>query len=134
MGISFLALLRAQTTQNMKKNMITIEQIRKLLEKATKGKLTIAGGNDVDDYPVCNGLPQQWVYSLVDGVTFAYTPKEEVANLLVRIPEIAQLCLDQAAEIEQLKAEIADRNIEALSQSCPACTKTGNIHINCIMR
>ena len=85
--------------------MITIEQIKELMEKATKGKLTIAGGNDVDDYPVCNGLPQQWVYSLVDGVTFSYTPKEEVANLLVRIPEIAQLCLDQAAEIETLRGK-----------------------------
>lgn len=112
MGISFSALLRAHTTQNMKNNMITIEQIKELLEKATPGEYdydieTTSCGKPctvegcLDDHPT--GRMILLLPNSECGFGSLFLTNKYDAKLISKIGEIAQLCLDQAAEIAELK-------------------------------
>jgi len=72
---------------------ITIEQIKELMEKATKGEWACSVKGEVTCVST-KLTPSSWMKiaeSSVDNATF-----------IAALPSIAQLCLDQAEEIERL--------------------------------
>lgn len=85
--------------------MITIEQIKELMAKATPGKWLLVGNKKfpnsigkVVSKGRTNGLrmPQK-IFN------FSAHCSYEDAKFIAALPEIAQLCLDQAEEIERLR-------------------------------
>lgn len=82
--------------------MITIEQIKELMGKATPGEWEIVP-------PV--GEQIHWTIGTEGGSKHApvtWSLSEANTNFIAALPSIAQLCIEQAEEIERLKAHIFD--------------------------
>jgi len=68
-------------------------------------RFVIAGGNDADDYPVCNGHRQYWIYSLKDGKTVGYSPIEGRAALIEALSMICGLTFELDQKVKELETE-----------------------------
>lgn len=81
--------------------MITIEQIKELLAKATPGPWEVKNDS-------ANGKDEAWCYWHSVG-PFELIGKDADNNSLfiAALPEIAQLCLGQAEELERLREQRA---------------------------
>lgn len=78
---------------------VTIEKIRELMAKATKDKWT-------SDGRAINGEHGKSIIDTGCGCCCSSGANaEEDFHFIAALPEIAQLCLDQAAEIETLRGK-----------------------------
>ena len=85
---------------------ITIEQIKELMEKATPGKWKpyyCSYSGEWGNTSGCGINGKRWDHSYEE----CHHPVERGdLEFIAALPEIAQLCLDQAEEIERLKLTI----------------------------
>ena len=100
MGAVFLGQMKSVMLQP-KIDMITIEQIKELKAKATPGEWEIVP-------PV--GEQIHWTIEIEGGSKHApvtWSLSEANTNFIAALPSIAQLCIEQAEELERLREQRA---------------------------